>query len=466
MKKTALVLVLGMLAAAVPAFAAETTLADQKDVAVTVYNSNIGLVRDVREVSLPTGEIELRFMDVAQGIRPETVSIRSLTQEGSVAVLEQNYEFDLITPSKLMEKYVGKEVKLRNFNKDLTVEEVVATLMSVNESPVYKVGDQIYLGFPGQVVLPEIPENLIAKPSLIWLLDNAQATQTLEATYITNGLNWSADYVLTLGTDETKADITGWVTLMNQSGTQYTNAKLKLVAGEVNVVPQEADMFAAAQMVPMRAKAAPPMQEESFAEYHLYTLPRRTTIKQNQTKQVTLLTAAGFAVEKKYEYRGDVSFYSQPIPPMPEQDVNVFLTFQNEEENSLGMPLPAGVVRVYQADSEGMLQFSGEDRINHTPKDEEVKMRLGNAFDIVAERTQTDFQRIADNVYEAAFEVTLRNHKETAVTVDIVEPMPADWQIIEKSHEFTKKDAFSAIFSVPVPQDGEVKVTYRVRVRY
>ena len=444
----------------------ETTLADQTEVAVTIYNANLALVRDRRKVAMLPGEGSLRFGDVAQQIRPETVSLRSISNPGSIQILEQNYEYDLISPSKLMEKYVGKRVRLINFDKDIGFIEKEADLLSINEGPVYQADGEIFLGHPGTVVLPEIPENLIAKPSLIWLLDNDGADQEIEVTYLTGGVSWNADYVVTLARDEKAMDLAGWVTLNNQSGAQYTNAQLKLVAGEVNIARPE-------PRVPMRGGAAkaemmapPPMQEESFAEYHLYTLPRRTTIKENQSKQVSLLTAAAIGVEKIYEFRGNEGFYSQRIPPMKDQKVAVFLKFANKKENNLGMPLPAGVMRVYQEDSEGMLQFSGEDRIQHTPKDEDVRLRLGNAFDVVGERTQLDYSKIADNVFESEFEIKVRNHKESDITVDIVEPMPNDWDILKKSHAFVKKDAHTAVFSVPVAKDGETIVTYRVRVRF
>ncbi|MDX9972772.1 MAG: DUF4139 domain-containing protein [FCB group bacterium] len=457
--------------AAEPAADARTGLENQTEVAVTIYNSNLGLVRDRRTVTLPTGELRLQFADVAQQIRPETVSLESIGAPGSVRVLEQNYEFDLISPEKLMEKYVGKKVKLVNFSTEVNLPNPTeAELLSINGGAVYRVNNEIFLGYPGQVVLPEIPENLIAKPSLVWLLQNDQAEQTIEATYLTQGMRWNADYVAVYSEDAGRMSLKGWVTLVNESGAQYTNAKLKLVAGEVNIVPPPQPMMrggrAKGAMMEMAAAPAPQMQEEAFGEYHLYRLERPTTIKQNQSKQVSLLTAPSVGVEKTYEFRGDVSFYSQIMPPMKDQKVAVQLKFKNEEANGLGMPLPAGVVRVYEADSQGLLQFSGEDRIKHTPKDEEVKVKLGNAFDVVGERTQTDFSRIADNVYEAAFEIKIRNHKDKDITIDIVEPMTSDWSILQSSHQFKKKDAQTAIFTVPVPKDGETVVTYRVRVRY
>lgn len=446
---------------------AETTLKDQTDVCVTAYNNGLALVRDTRALALPQGEIHLRFMDVAAQIRPETVSLRSVAAPGSVAIIEQNYEYDLMSPAKLMEKYVGKQVKLVNFSNEIGFTEVTADLLSTNEGTVFKVGDQIYLGHPGTVVLPQIPENLIAKPSLIWLVNNAQAEQRLEATYLTNGVTWKADYVITLARDDQSLGVSGWVTMNNQSGTTYTNAQLKLVAGDVNVVREEMVSAEGGQVFfDMAQKAAPMPREEAFAEYHLYTIQRRTTIKQNESKQLALLSGEGVGCAKKYEYRGQEFFYSQPCPPQKEEHVAVVLEFRNDEANKLGMPLPAGVMRIYQEDSDGMLQFAGEDQIKHTPKDEDVRLRMGNAFDVIGERTQTDYRQIAPNVHESAFEIVVRNHKESDIAVDIVEPMPGDWIVLEKSQEFVKKDAHTAVFTVPVAKDGEAKVMYRVRVTF
>lgn len=440
----------------------QTTLEDQTDIAITIYNNNLALVKDTRNVTLLPGESALKFMDVAQQIMPETVSLQSLTEPGSLRILEQNYEYDLMSPQKMMEKYVGERVRLINFNTEIGFEEREAELLSVNQGPIYEIDGEIYLGHPGNVVLPEIPENLIAKPTLVWLIDNDATDQKIEATYLTRGIGWRADYVVTMDKAEKQAAIEAWVTLNNQSGTAYQNAKLKLVAGDVNQVTPQAP-----QMMQMRAPAAMPiMQEESFAEYHLYTLPRRTTIKENQSKQVSLFTAEGVEVDKRYEYRGNTNFYSQRMTRFDPQHVEVFVEFENEEANNLGVPLPAGIMRIYQEDSEGMLQFAGEDRIQHTPKDERVQLRMGTAFDVVAERIQTDFSRIADRVFEAAFEISVRNHKETDITVHVVEPMPADWEILNASHEHEKKDAFTAVFPLEVPADGETVLEYRVRVRY
>ena len=447
--------------------ALETTLSDQTDVAVTVYNNDRALVRDRRKLSLAPGTLTLRFMDVAAAIQPETVSLVSLNDGGNLHILEQNYEFDLMSPEKLMEKYVGREVTLVNKSNDLNFFEQKAKLLSVNNGPIYEVEGKIFLGHPGQVVLPELPGELIAKPTLVWLLENGGRDHEVEATYLTSGMSWKADYVVTMNREETKMNLEGWVTLNNQSGTTYQNAQLKLVAGDVNVV--QSDMMPAPAMEMMKAAGAPRemrMVEESFAEYHLYTLQRRTTIKQNQSKQVSLLSGNGVAVKKIYEFRGDVAFYANKMEPIKNQNVDVFLTFQNDEKNQLGIPLPAGIMRVYQQDSGGMYQFSGEDRIKHTAKDEEVRLRLGKAFDVVAERIQSDYRGVGPTIHEAEFRIPVRNHKDTPVTVDVVEPMPATWTILSKSHDFVKKDAHTAVFSLDIPADGTVELTYRVRVQW
>jgi hypothetical protein len=444
----------------------ESTEGDRVEVAVTAYNNGLALVRDVRRLTLPRGESGLKFSDVAALIRPETVSLRSLSAGLGLRVVEQNYEYDLVSPQKLMEKYVGRNVRLVNFHKDLGFQSVDAELLSLNEGPVYRVNGEIFLGHPGHVALPEMPENLTARPSLVWNLDAGGGDYEVEASYLTNGMSWRADYVVTLALDDRSLDLAGWVTLDNQSGATFSDAKVKLVAGDVNRVQEEFGGGVMEVKALLWADGAAMPEEEAFAEFHLYTLPRRTTIKQNQSKQVALLAADGVKAAKKYEYRGQVFYYSQPMEPMQDEHVEVFLEFRNEEKNALGIPLPAGVMRIYQEDSDGMLQFAGEDRVEHTPKDETVRLRMGSAFDVIGERVQTDYEVIASNVHESGYRVTLRNHKEQDIVVDVVEPMPGDWRILSSSMPFEKRDAQTAVFSAPVKAGGEVVITYRARVRY
>lgn len=451
--------------------AASSTLDDQTGVALTIYNVNLGLVKDQRTIRLFTGIGDLRFMDVASQIMPTSVHIKSLVNPETLQVLEQNYEYDLLNPQKLLDKYVGKEVKLYTKNPYTEREEIVtATLLSNNGQPIFKIGDEITFGHPGRIVLPGVPENLNAKPTLVWMLDNGlPSTQKIEATYLTNGINWHSDYVVTLNDKDEKADLSGWVTIDNRSGATYKNAKLKLVAGDVNRAKNEYEykdkMMRVAEMA--AKAAAPQFKEDSFFEYHIYTLERPATVKDNQTKQINLVTANDIPVKKELLYQGANYYYtSQYGEAMSNQKIGVFVEIQNKKENNLGMPLPKGTVRVYKADKEGGLQFVGEDSIDHTPKDEKVRIKLGDAFDVVGSRKQTDWKKIAYDTYEAAFEISLRNHKKEDVVVKVVEPVPGDWKMLSSSHEYNKSEAFTAEFNVPVPKDHEVKLAYRVRMRY
>ena len=450
---------------------ATSTLDDQQSVSLTIYNTNLGLVKDHRTLKLPQGVSELRFMGVASQIIPASVSIRSLADPGSLRVLEQNYEYDLLNPQKLLDKYVGREVKLFVKNPYTEREEtVVATLLSNNGGPIFKIGEEITYGHPGRIIFPGVPEDLMAKPTLVWLAENSLLNgQKGEASYLTNGINWRSDYVVTLNEKDDKADLAGWVTIDNKSGTTFRNAKLKLVAGDVNRVRDDAEYeFKMKRVAEMAAKpAAPQFKEESFFEYHIYTLQRPSTVKDYQTKQISLVQADGIGVKKEFLFRGASYYYhSRYGEAMSNQKVGVFVEIENREKNRLGIPLPKGTVRVYKHDSSGSLQFVGEDSIDHTAKDEKVRVKLGDAFDVVGSRKQTDWKKIASDTYEAAFEISLRNHKKEDVVVKVVEPIPGDWRMMSNSHEFAKSEAFTAEFQVPVQKDGETKVTYRVRMRY
>jgi hypothetical protein len=450
-----------------------STLDDQVDLAVTVYNSDIALVRDVRDLQLPRGGFDLRFMDIAATVNPATVHFRSLTEPSRVSVLEQNYEYDLLEPDKLLRKYVGRDVILvrrRSENGETREEEVKARLLSYNNAPVWQIGNQIVTGMNADhIKFPELPGNLYTHPTLIWTLDNTGAGKhRVEASYLAGKLSWSADYVLTVARDDKAADLDGWVTLVNGSGTSFRHTKLQLVAGDLNRVRQ---VFA--REMEMNAKsmdraAAAPMAQESFSDYHLYTLGRKTTINNSETKQLSMLNGTGVPVRKRYVVDGQAFYYRNPQHPgSPLKDtVQVYYQFKNEEHAGLGMPMPAGVVRVYQADSKGGTQFVGEDRIAHTPKDEELNLKIGNAFDVACERKQTDFQKIAPNVYELEYEITVRNHKTTAITVEVNEPIGGSWRMLRSSHQWLKSDAWAAGFTVPVATDGTAVLKYRVRVTY
>lgn len=445
-----------------------STATDRADVGITVYNQNFGLVRELRDLELGTGTVALEFRDVAAQIQPETVSVKSVTTPAGLSVLEQNYRYDLLTGEKLLEKYVGSSVRLYRWNEKLGREDSYdAEILSVaGGQPVFRLNGEITTGFPARVAFPKVPENLIAKPTLAWLVESRAPRHRLEVTYLTQGLSWKADYVLVIDEKETAGDLTGWVTLSNQSGAAYRRAKLKLVAGDVQrVAPVKPAM--AGPMMAMEAKAEVGMREEAFFEYHLYSLDRPTDVLDNEQKQVTLLEARGVKIQKKlifkgvqYWYRSQVGFVSQ------NQKVGVFLDMQNTKENSLGLPLPKGVVRVYKADKGGARQFVGEDQIDHTPRDEKVRVKMGEAFDVVGDRKQTEFRALGTCTSESAWEIELRNHKDAAVNVEVNEPVGGDWEVLSSSLPSTKKDVNTLVFDAKVPSRGKTKLTYRIRVRW
>ena len=448
----------------------KSTADDQKEIFVTIYNSNLGLVKDVREITLKPGISELQFMGVAERINPATVHIKSLVKPESLVVLEQNYEYDLLNPAKLLDKYLGEKVKIVDKNYYTGKEEVFeAVLLSNNQGSIYKINDEIHINPPGRVILPRLPENLIAKPTLVWMLKNTlEKNQKLEASYLTDGINWKADYVLALNQDDTMGDLTGWVTIDNQSGAAYKEATIQLVAGDVHrVQPPPGPRARGGDMYLAEAKSAAGFEEKPFFEYHIYTLGRKSTVKEKQTKQINLLEASDIPLKKRLCFYGAEHYYrNQYGKPVSNQKVGVYIDIENRKENHLGMPLPKGVLRVYKADHEGRLQFVGEDEINHTPKDEKAEVKMGEAFDVVGERTQKDWKKIADNVYEVAWEISLRNHKEQETEVQVIEPIPGDWTLLDSSHKSEKIEAHTLKYIVKIPKDKEEKINYRVRITW
>jgi hypothetical protein len=450
-----------------------STLDDQAELAVTIYNSDIALVRDVRNIQIARGTSDVQFMDIAATVNPATVHFRSLTEPARVGVVEQNYEYDLLEPDKLLRKYVGREVTLVRTRMDGTTtrdEDVKARLISYNNAPVWEIGGEIVTGMPANHIrFPELPGNLFSHPTLIWTLDNTGGTRhRVEASYLARSLSWIADYVLTVGRDDKSADIDGWVTVTNGSGTSFRNAQLQLVAGDLNRVKSALGIVASDALQRAEAPAAPRMSQESFSEYHLYSLARKTTINNAETKQVSMMGATGCPVQKRYVVDGNYTYYrsAQRTGSPIKDNVEVFYQLKNEEKTGLGMPMPAGTVRVYQSDSNGGLQFVGEDRIDHTPKGETLNLKIGNAFDIISERKQKDFQRIASDVYEIEMEVALRNHKNTPVSVEVNEPIGGDWRMLTSTYPSEKTAAFAAQFKVPIAANGTSTLRYRVRVTY
>jgi hypothetical protein len=444
---------------------------EREKVAVTIYNDNFGLVREERSVALGSGRVELAYADVSAHIEPETVHIKSLSDPDELSVLEQNYRYDLLSPETLLKKYVGKKLKIARYNEKLGTDEIKeAELLAIENGPVLKIDGEIVTGFPGRYLFPEVPANLLPKPTLVWLLESGAAKQKLEVTYLTRNMSWKADYVLVLSADDKQGDLAGWVTLENNTGTSYENAQLKLVAGDVQRVTPPQPMPMPAMERYEEAPAAPPppqFERESLFEYHLYSLQRPTNLLDKERKQVRLLEAAGIALKKKLILRGnDWYFRGQTGALPPKQKLGVFVEISNSEKNHMGMPLPKGILRVYKADKSGSRQFVGEDAIDHTPRDEDFEVKLGEAFDVLADRKQMTWRALGSCRSESSWEIKIANHKDTAERVELFEPASGEWEIVQSSHEARREDASTFVFDVEVPARGETKVTYWVRVRW
>ncbi|TCL64723.1 hypothetical protein EDC14_101821 [Hydrogenispora ethanolica] len=454
------VILLGMLLVAV--FAAGrpiTAAASDRSVELTVYNDNLGLVKERRGMELPAGIGTVGFTDVASLIDPTSVRFRSLSEPG-VRVLEQNYEYDIINDTALLQKYLGQRIRLTTVQG----ETLEGYLMSGGDNLILAAtlqGGEVRIVKAAQiqsVTFPELPGGLVVRPTLVWLLTNpARAgAQQVEVSYLTGGLSWKADYVATINQDDNRIDLAGWVTLDNRSGADYRDARLKLVAGDLHRAPEEERQRAGDYLL----KTASPerFQEQSFFEYHLYTLGRTTTVKNNQLKQVELLTAAAIPARKLFIYDGTAD----------PKKVQVVLELVNSKANNLGMPLPKGRVRVQKADSDGALQFIGEDRIDHTAAAEKLRVALGNAFDIVGERIRTNVRDTGSTSREESYQITLRNHKQTAVDVTVVERMNGwnEWQIVKTDHRFVKTESGKAEFAVVVPPGGQETITYTVKYKW
>ena len=429
---------------------------------LTVYNGNMALVKDTRTLTLADGLNDVRFDSVAAAIDPTSVHFKSLTAPDSCVIREQNFQYDLVSRARLLEKYLNKEIVIRRELEGGGVQTIKGILLSAVDQLVIQTEKGLVITTADTVELPSLPDGLTVKPTLNWLLECTQAGKhSTELSYITNNINWTADYVAVVNAEDTKADINGWVTLDNKSGATYTNARLKLIAGDVRRV--QPNMQGPGMRGPMGAgmKGAPPQfEEKTFFEYHMYTLGRPTTVRDNEMKQVELLTAAGIPVKKRFFFDGARTQRDE----QGRAKAQVKMEFVNSAANNLGMPLPKGKVRVYKADADGSLQFVGEDLIDHTPKDETVRLYIGDAFDVVGEWQQTNQTQIAPNVNEFSYSIKMRNHKDTDIVVTVVEHSYGDWKITQSSHEASKRNATDFEFTVPVPKDGDTTITYTVRV--
>lgn len=460
------VLAAGMVQAAEPVREMNSGAADREAVAVTVYNDDLALVKERRRVDLPAGMTRLSLREVAARMRPETALLRAVSGP-PLGLIEQNFDFDLLTPQKLLEKYVGREVTVIRPHPTSDAERrEKATVLAAGQGTVLRFADRIETGVPGRLAFDSVPPNLRDRPTLSVLLAASGGKQAVELSYLTGGLSWKADYVANLSTDGKSLDLNGWVTLTNRSGAGFDDARLQLVAGTVNRVRQaDSRVYAMAAPAPARAKAQEATQE-ALLDYHLYSFERPTSIADNQTKQLALLSASAVPVRREYLLAGNDWYYRDRYGQVGQKlKPAVFLEFENQG-GQLGKPLPAGIVRVYARDSKGAAQFVGEDRIAHTAKNEKLKLRLGEAFDITAERKQTGYRKLADNVIESAWRIELRNAKDEAVTVKVQEPLPGDWEMLQESHRHSKESARVAAWNVVVPAGGAAMLDYTVRVRW
>lgn len=449
----------------------------QKEVAITIYGNNLGFIKDTRRVGLARDFNQLIWLDVAKQIRPETARLRNPAHFRGFRVQELSFDLDLLTPGKLLERYIGREVTVIRANP-ATGEESreAAIVLSANNGGVLKYADRVEIGNPhlDRLAFSAVPERLHDKPGVaISFVNPVAGEQNLELSYLTTGLSWRADYAVELNEREDHADIHGWATVTNQSGTGYLNATLQLVAGDVNQVRQGAPVPRHAMAMAKMAEAAD-LKPEPLLEYHLYTLDRPITLAENQIRQVGLMSATRIPVKKELVLMGSDYYYSGKFADIGQKlKPAVLLEFRNKGEG-LGIPLPAGIARMYKKDSRDHIQFVGEDQVDHSAAGEIVRLKPGNAFDVTVERKQTDFRRLAGeglkdsqegNTFESAFEILLRNARKETVTVTVREPIPGDWQVISESQAHSRVSSNMAEWKVIVPAGGHNALNYRVRVK-
>ena len=435
---------------------------------ISVYSNDLSLVRDVRDVKLSIGSGEMTFNNIPESIIPETVNVTSLTAPEGFEVFRQQYDYDLIAADKLLDEYVGKNIKIITFNEyNDRKERVDAELLSNRGAKIYRIGEEIFLGHPGYIVLPEVPEDFTLKPELLWAYNNKNSgDQKIEVTYLTRGMSWKADYILFVDKEDRVASLDCWATINNNAGVSYKNSKVRIIAGEVK---QEASRgIKTARFAMDMAQASGfngAIEEKPFFEYHIYDVPGNITLDNNKSVQAKLFASNNISVKKEYQARSTYSYYtrssSQEVTPVP---INVIINFENDEKNNLGIPFPGGVVRVYKKDAEMNTGFIGEDLIRNTPKGEALGIELGNPFDIIAERKQTDYKQLSKNLYELAWEIILSNNKSEDIVVSVIEAIQGNWKVIDSSMSYEKLDASKIKFDVKIAAKKESKVTYRVQV--
>ncbi|MDR0304072.1 MAG: hypothetical protein LBH98_04785 [Chitinispirillales bacterium] len=437
---------------------------------LTVYNGNRALVQENRKISLAKGISTIRFEGVPATIIPQSLIVVS---KDGLNVLEQNYEFDLISREKLLEKYVGKEVTLIDEDKILSDKKnVSAKIVANNFLPVFEVNGKILLGFDGKILLPQIPENLYAKPTMNWIVQ-AQKTGdfNVDVSYLTNEISWNADYVLLLADNDKSASITSWITLTNQSGASFENAKLSLVAGDVNMVRESGGFLAASADAVMyngagmqKMREAPRVEEKSVDEYHMYSVNSPVSINDRQKKQIEMFSAQNINVKKRYRIQsGSYGAMRGILEKGNPLNVQTEIVFETGKKNNLDMPFPKGVVRMYKKDGANNV-FLGEDNINHTPINEEITLKSGNAFDISCFEKKISDRKLSEQKTEFVKEITFSNHKKESVTLIFDERnLYGKWSI-KSDDKYKKIDANTARFELNIPSGQDVVLKYTATI--
>jgi len=424
-------------------------------VSVTVYNNDLALVRDVKNIKLAKGLQRIEIDDVAAKIDPTSVLPKFLSNSGKIKILEQNFDFDLVNTDKLLSKYIGETIEIERTGEDKRV-KLTGKLLSAYGGLVVQSDNKIILNPQGEISLAKMPEGLRLKPTLVWLVESETETSNqLEISYQTSGISWNADYVLVTNEKDTSCDITGWVTINNDTGATFKDAKLKLIAGDVNRISQNryAQKKMMAPMMAMEASGDSSFEEKSFFEYHIYELQRKSTIKDREIKQIEFISAKNIPVKKIFTYNAAFD----PVK------VKVTLDFKNSKDNNLGLPLPKGRVRVSKYDVDS-LEFIGEDSIDHTQKDAKLSIKIGNAFDITGSKTQLNSRTEGKTSYQT-FSIKIKNSKSSPVEVNVVENLNSwsNWEIKDNTSAYTKKDSASIEFPVTVPADTEKEIKYTVK---
>lgn len=475
----------------------KSQLKDQIGVSMTVYSNGRALIRDRRKINLEKGQLALEIQDVSAQMRAETAQIRNVNSPYELFVHEQNLEFDLLSPRKLLEKYLGKKVTvIRTHPTNGTDTEETAEVLSVQDGPILRVKDRIETGLPARISFPELPENLRAEPTLNLIVESKKrGEQEVELNYLSDGLSWKADYIADLNADENRIQLNGFVTLTNQSGTSYRNTRLQLMAGDVQLVDNSLNPVLKTRKNLMYLEAAPAatsaMEEESFFEYHLYTLPRETSILTNQTKQLSLLQSSEVAARKEIVFLGGgETFYEGSdddfvLPPSNSADGvdqlefgtplkgSIYFSFENDRKSGLGVPLPAGTIRVYKRDKSLMSQFLGEDNLKHMAENERARFKLGTSFDVTARKRRISFKTMAAaqsnrksvRTVEYSNQIVFKNAKEKEQSVVFRDVIPGEGKIIQSNRDFRVLGQGSIEWKMVVPAKGRISLEFSARTQ-